>query len=503
MKKSFLEYMALREAKEEKKPVSAEIKLSDDSDYKPFVVSDEVHPNLRPIVKAFLDSSNVAYPGSRGLGSKLTTLDKSGETTPKLKKKSLYLVGGAVRDHLQGRTPKDYDLATDATPDEIRLILANAGFKESAPQGGGNAPKKGYENLKEPGGKNKIFYAKGWDRGGNEFVIGAKVNGEEFEIATFRKDSKGGDGRTPDKMEFSGLEDDSSRRDFTQNSMYIPLTSADGPNGKLIDPHGGAHHLRSGEVNFVGNPKERLEEDQLRALRYIRFAAASGKTQIPQEILSAIEDIKDLPSVSRERIREEFLKGLEHPDIDPKKYIGMYKQSGLLNTVFPRMTFKLDSPNDFSDTKDKRLALAWLLRGNSPSAVQSMLKDSNWTNNEVSDIIHLIKIAGWMDSKGQDEEDFYDQFYDIKNALHQRTGLVPSTVRKWGQMIGADADTLEKFLGHNLDTKAYVPGAFGGRQINPELLRLYQGRTPQGAEFGRGIKQLETDKFKNSLRKKE
>ena len=266
MRRTFLEFVGLKENANigaAAKKASSEVKLADDTDYKPFVIDGENHPNLRVIVKAFLDSDKVALPGPDGYPQKLTTMDPTkGEINPKLKKKGLYLVGGAVRDHLLGKTPKDYDLATDAGPDEIRLILRNAGFQETKPQGGGgkNAPTNPrYEKHPEAGQKNKIFYAKGWDRAGKEFVIGARVNGEEFEIATFRKDSKGGDGRTPYNMEFGSLEDDSAKRDFTVNSMYIPLTSADGANAKLIDPHGGAHHLRAGQIEFVGNPKDRLE----------------------------------------------------------------------------------------------------------------------------------------------------------------------------------------------------------------------------------------------------
>src|SRR5581483_6523950 len=141
----------------------SEVKLAKDGDYKPFTVNDESHSNLSKIVQAFLDSDRVPMPGPDGI-SPLTTIEKDkGETTPKLKKKTLYLVGGAVRDHLRGKTPKDYDLATDATPDEIRLILRHAGFTEVKPQTGKHAPKdRKYDKHPDPGSRNKIFYAKGW-----------------------------------------------------------------------------------------------------------------------------------------------------------------------------------------------------------------------------------------------------------------------------------------------------------------------------------------------------
>ncbi len=506
MRKSFFEYLMLKESAEQEQPskgISSEVKLSDTSDYKPFVVNDEQHPNLRVIVAAFLDSQKVAFPGPDGYPQKLTTMDAKGETTPKLKKKSLYLTGGAVRDHLSGKTPKDYDLVTDATPDEIRLILRSAGFQETKPQGKQAQVDKRYEKHPEAGTKSKVYWAKGWDRSGREFVMGARVNGEEFEIATFRKDAKGSTGRVPEKMEFGGLEDDSGRRDFTINAMYIPLTSADGPNSKLIDPHGGAHHLKSGDVRFIGNPKDRLEEDQLRALRYIRFVSKYNTMEnIPNEYKEAIHEIRDLAKVSREEIREEFVKGLEHPDVDPRKYIKYYKEFGLLKTVFPGMTFKLDDPKkDYTDKKDKRLVVAYVLRHNNPDDIKDMLGHGAWQESEINDILHLIKMCAWASSYGKNDDEFYDQFYDMKNNLHTKTSLVPSVLRQWGQMCGMDEDMIQHYIQHEMGTKAYVKDSFGNRAVNPEITSALGGRTPSGKEFTDTIKGLETNKFKSRFAK--
>jgi len=496
MRKTFLEYVGLKENTEAKK-ASSEVKLADDTDFKPFVIDGENHPGLRVIVKAFLDSDKVSLPGPDGYPQKLTTIDPAkGETSPRLKKKGLYLVGGAVRDHLLGKTPKDYDLATDAGPDEIRLILRSGGFTEVRPQ---DAKDKKYERYPEAGQKNKVFSAKGWDRGGKEYVFNARVNGEEFEIATFRKDSKGGDGKTPDSMEFGGLDDDAGRRDFTVNSMYIPLTSADGANAKLIDPHGGAHHLRRGEVEFVGNPKDRLGEDQSRVLRYIRQIATHGKnTKVGDNVKSAIKDIKDLPSVSREKIKEEFLKGLQHPDVDPVHYVKMYKELGLLDTVFPDMQFKLDGPDDFSDKKEKRLAIAWLLRNNPTERVEKMLRQGTWSDEEIRDTVMLIKLSKWLSEHGKNPRVFLDKFFDMKKDFH-KTGMVPSLMKQWCSMNKHPEDVTHHFLNHELDTKGYVDDESGRKAINPEIAKLFGGRTPQGSEFADAIKWLETDKFRKRL----
>jgi tRNA nucleotidyltransferase/poly(A) polymerase len=512
--KNFSEYLMFREGEEkEEKHVASELKLSDDSPYKPFIVDRQNHPDLRILIKAFEDSPNIPV----GYPNHTTTMDKSGEVEPKMKKKTLRLVGGATVAHLNNQEPKDYDLATEATPDEIRSILKFAGFTEVKPQTGKHMTlDKKYDKLEEGGDKSKIFYAKGWDRSGREFVIGARIKlspgskGREFEIATFRKDSKSGDGRTPDKMEFTpSLEEDSSRRDLTINAMYIPLTNPDGPNNKLLDPHGGIHHLKQGQVRFIGNPKDRLEEDQLRALRYVRFLARYGKEEkIPDEYKKAIEEVKDLKSVSEERIRDEFIKGLEHPDIDAVKYIKFYKQLGLLNRVFPDMIFKLDTNKDFSDKKEKRLAIAWILRFNEPEDVKEVLAKGTWQNNEINDIVHLIKLHRWFSKHGKADDEFFHGmkeergkggFYDMKSGM-DRTSLVPSLVKQWGEMNKHNKDAVDTFADHKMDTKGYVKDEFGNRVVNPDIVS-HLGKTPQGVEFGDAIRHIETEKFKNNLRK--
>lgn len=516
IRKSFFDFLMIQEGNspagggttgQPVKSVSPEVKLADNSEFKPFVVDEEHNKELRQIVKAFAESDKIPLPGPSGVGSKMTTLDAKGESIPRLKKKTLHLVGGAVRDHLIGKTPKDFDLATDATPEEIELILKHAGFVKVKSQAGKNDPQENDDDRKlpDPGTKSKVYYNKGRDRSGRVFVIGARVNGKEFEIATFRTDSKSGDGRTPDKMEFTpDFMQDSQRRDFTMNSMYIPLTSSDGPNSKLHDPHGGIHHIKSGEVRFVGNAKDRLEEDQLRALRYIRFAARFGKGKVPEDYLQAIKDIKDLPSVSKERIRDEFMKGLEHPDVDPKVFIKLYRDIGLLDTVFPGMKFSLDKDEDLPGKKDKRLVLAWILRQNNPADVMPMLQKMKYTNKEIQDIMYLINLTHWMSKYGKDDEDFFKNFYDMRQKMNVQTSFVPSIIKQWGEMNGLHqgehGDVMNQFLQHQMGTKAYVNDPqSGGRVVNPALKQMYGGRAPEGPEFGDGIKRIETDLFRKGV----
>lgn len=145
----------------------------------------------------------------------------------------LYLVGGAVRDVLLGKTPKDYDVTTAAKPEEVVNILNKYGIY--------NFPK------------------------GEAFgVVSAVINGEEFEIATFRSDET--KGRHPEVKIGVSIESDAARRDLRINAIYYDIE-----NSEIIDLVGGLDDLKNGVIQMVGNPQDRFEEDPLRILRFFRF----------------------------------------------------------------------------------------------------------------------------------------------------------------------------------------------------------------------------------------
>lgn len=491
----FADFIYIKESTE--RPLRNDLTLGKNNDFKPFTVDKNHHSNLRELIHAFNNSGNVEIRTHKG--DVLTTTKKDGtQETKKLNKKSLYLVGGAVRDHLLSKTPKDLDLATDATVPEIKMILDNAGFTEVKAQTGKHAPKN-QNNLPETSSSRKIYYSKGWDRQGNEFVIGVKINGEEFEVATFRKDSKTGDGRTPDKMEPGTLEDDALRRDLTINSMYVKLDNPDGHNNKLTDIWGGSRHLVNKDVKFVGNIDERLEEDQLRALRYIRFVARFGNTQsIPDEYKNSIKKLAEdgLKSISPERVRDEFLKGLEHNDVDPQEYIRLYKELGLLRIVFPGINFKLDAPEDFLSEKEKHLAVAWILRdkSNSNDEIEQILRAAKWENSEIKRILFLRDIMNFNPNLDAEELNKYYKGY-------VNSGLSSKTLKKWWE-INKKPDThigaFLKFADSPRVQTMYndTPTDEFADLINPVTKQPY---ALAGPEIGKRKKDLEFKTFQNIL----
>ena len=207
-----------------------------------------------------------------------------------------YLVGGAVRDNILGKPLHDWDLATDAKPEDVMKI-----FNRVIPTG----------------------IAHG--------TVTIHIFNKEIETTTFRTESSYTDGRHPDSVSFSSnLEDDLSRRDFTMNAI-----AADLDDGKLIDPFNGQNDIKKGIIRTVGNAKERFSEDGLRPVRAIRFSGQLG-FKIEEETLSAIKDpriLKKTSGISYERFRDEFCKMLmtEKPSVCLK----LLEECGILDIFIP------------------------------------------------------------------------------------------------------------------------------------------------------------------------
>lgn len=186
-----------------------------------------------------------------------------------------YIVGGCVRDSSLGREPNDWDICTSAKPEEVINLL------------------ECYDDIE--------VILTGLKHG----TITAHINGENYEITTYRIDGEYSDNRRPDSVIFvDDIVKDLSRRDFTINAM------AYNQYGELVDPFGGLVDLALGIIRCVGNPDDRFKEDALRILRALRFASTYGFA-IDNETASAIRRNKNLlKNISAERIREELCKML-------------------------------------------------------------------------------------------------------------------------------------------------------------------------------------------------
>ena len=179
-----------------------------------------------------------------------------------------FWVGGCVRDFLLGQEPHDFDIATDAKPEQVEKL-----FRKTIPVG-------------------KQFG-----------VLVVVEGGHEFQVATFRAEADYQDGRRPESVQFANAEADATRRDFTVNGLfYDPLSQ------KIHDWVGGEKDLRANIIRTIGRPEERFGEDHLRMLRAVRFAARLGFA-IETNTFAAIQRLAPkINVISAERIREELMK---------------------------------------------------------------------------------------------------------------------------------------------------------------------------------------------------
>jgi len=232
-----------------------------------------------------------------------------------------YFAGGCVRDELLGLTPKDYDIATNATPDDIRGL-----FTRTASVGASFG------------------------------VMLIRDFGPTTEVATFRTDGEYSDFRRPDEVQFTTAERDAERRDFTINAMFLDPLAPDGH--QIIDFVDGKDDLHNRVLRAVGDPADRLKEDHLRALRAIRFAARFGLTIDPLTTDAICAHASELSGVSVERISDEVRKMMAHPT---RPRAAEHLQShGLDGAIFHRqsITPELNALTALPDSANAPTALA-------------------------------------------------------------------------------------------------------------------------------------------------
>lgn len=266
----------------------------------------------------------------------------------KKNKRELYVVGGAVRDAMLGQKPKDFDLATDAKPEEVIKILKSGGVS----------------TIGEVGQQFGVVIAK------------TPSFAEGMEIATFREDI--GKGRRPDAVKFSTIDQDVLRRDLTINALFYDIATQE-----VVDLVGGIADIQSNTIRTVGRAQERFEEDPLRKLRALRFAGRTG-SKLEKNTAEAIISDNSLEDISPERIRDEFKKSVTTAK-SPKKYLEMVEYFKMWPVMFP--TVYVDKR--FINSKDWIIQIATLFGVNENDQIKSQLNRLTFSSKEIDSILFL------------------------------------------------------------------------------------------------------------------
>ena len=254
------------------------------------------------------------------------------------------LAGGCVRDMLMNAEPHDYDVATNARPEQVGKL-----FKKTL----------------------KV---------GAQFgVMVVLLEKSQIEVATFRSETGYADGRRPDKVEFTDAREDALRRDFTINGMfYDPIAE------EVLDYVGGKEDLQSKTIRAIGDPAARFGEDHLRMLRAIRFAARFNYTIEDNTWQAICSYCKKIEKISAERIATELEKIITHPN----RHLGitLTADSGLLKNIFPQCPESIFTDGiallDVSPKEiDFALALSLLLAAADTDQINNICRDLKLSND--------------------------------------------------------------------------------------------------------------------------
>lgn len=272
-----------------------------------------------------------------------------------------YVVGGCVRDSLLGLTPKDWDLTTNATPDEIRTVF------------------KDYELINNNGEKHG--------------TVTVRYNDENIEITTYRVDGEYKDNRHPESVSFTrNIKEDLARRDFTINA--IAYNEKEG----FVDPFGGVHDLETRKLKSVNKAEDRFNEDALRILRGMRFACKYNLS-VDYDIVEAALELKNkLNNISKERIQTELNQMITYYE---------FTRQFIYNKDFREIIFQIIPElgvvkTDYLTKKIKNLEykhldyqiyLAALLECLSSKSINNVLNNLKYSNFDKKYIKTLIEIS--------------------------------------------------------------------------------------------------------------
>jgi poly(A) polymerase len=348
--------------------------------------------------------------------------------------KEIFLVGGAVRDFIQGLVPKDYDLVTNALPDESKNILKD--FNVSDEQGKNFGVLRVYTSN-EP---------------------------EGYEIASYRIDISGGrDTRGSDKKVEIGssvtMKDDCLRRDLTINSLYYCIKTK-----KIIDLVGGVSDIKGGTIKAVGDASQRFIEDRLRICRVFRFAARVGgnidkETSIAIKADNRLKGISLKDDVSQERIWEEIKKAWSQAK-DFNHYLTLLTEYKMWDEIFKGANIN----TDLIDSNDFLVVIANLFKNEKTTGLfRKMVNEYKIDGGTAKKIIFLIDLVDF-------KPDMVFDFWKRK----QQCGIVNNTINEWLDAIDSDNKWSKKFINYtpSVSSKSLIDIGIGGAELGAEIKRL-------------------------------
>lgn len=339
--------------------------------------------------------------------------------------RNLYLVGGAVRDFLNNENPKDFDLCTNAKPDEILNIVGNK-----------------YKTTEQ----GKSF---------GVIVIYTVDQPMGIEVATFREDiydDKLGISRNPE-VKFSTIEKDVLRRDIPFNAMFYDLGKR-----KIIDLVGGVEDIKNKITRFVGNPSDRIIEDPLRILRLLRFSCRYDFNIDNDTKKSIINNKESLSIISKERIYDEFKKSWSQAK-NFNNYLEYITKFNMWNEVFPGSNINTNLVN----SKDFVVVIANLFKNESTTGLENKLVQEYKIEIELATkVVFLLTLLSF---KAEDVVDIWKK--------RQQCAITDATILEWIKLMNL-SDMVIKFVDYkpSVSSQELISKGFKGKELGIEIKRL-------------------------------
>lgn len=285
---------------------------------------------------------------------------------------------------------------------------------------------------------------------------------KEFE--DFKKSLSGG--RRPDSVTFTNIEGDVKRRDLTINALFYDIETHE-----IVDLVGGVSDLKNGVVRTVGAPEDRFGEDRLRIMRAIRFAGRFG-SQLDPATDAALQRDASLEGISGERIRDEFIKGLQSAK-SQKHFLELIEKYGLFDWIFKGLNVD-KSVIAKSDKDDYVVLLARLLKGNSIDSLKKTLNTLKYTIEEIKGITFLVGFTRLS----------LETAVALKRA-EQNAGVSVEQIKQFAKEEGLDTKLVEAFMRFRLSVS--------GQEVMDKF------NLKPSKEVGDKVQQIETDNFKKLL----
>jgi poly(A) polymerase len=359
------------------------------------------------------------------------------------------LAGGCVRDMLLKRRPNDYDVATNAKPQEVSRL-----FRRTL----------------------KVGVKFG--------VVVVLIDKIQIEVATFRTESDYADGRHPSKVNFTTAKEDAARRDFTINAMfYDPIAK------KVIDYYGGQTDLKNKIIRTVGDPAERFSEDYLRMLRAVRFSTQLGFA-IDQQTKSAVcAGAQNITKISGERIATELEGILVSPN--RAKGVSLFIETGLAGVIFPGFAasdadFAVGVLSKLPEEIDFASGLAGLFAGFPTQFAIEKCQILKHSRNRYEHVRFLLDHRGKLLSdlslselklllSGPYFEDLFALQKAIQKASGQTIGPLIKLRKRINQLKGVELRPKPLLTGHDLMSLGAVPGPSLGQLAREMYIAQLEG----------------------------